>query len=70
MRLLSEDQIISNTVFKARATIAHPKNQVIWNRPPVVAGASEIAPAIHYLNQEALFYVRYKPNPIIIISLH
>jgi CDP-glycerol glycerophosphotransferase len=49
---LFEDQIISNTVFKARATISHPKNQVIWNRPPVVEGAAEIAPAIHYLNQE------------------
>ncbi|NHC42576.1 GW domain-containing glycosaminoglycan-binding protein [Bacillus sp. MM2020_1] len=49
---LFEDPIISNTVLKARATISHPKNQVIWNRPPVVEGAAEIAPAINYLNQE------------------
>ncbi len=51
-KAMVEDQIISNTVFKARATISNPENQVIWNRPPVVEGAAEIAPAIHFLNQE------------------
>ncbi|MEH7129901.1 CDP-glycerol glycerophosphotransferase family protein [Neobacillus drentensis] len=49
---LFEDQIINNTVFKARARITLPKDQVIWNRPPVVAGAAELAPAMKYLNQE------------------
>ncbi|MEH7307282.1 CDP-glycerol glycerophosphotransferase family protein [Neobacillus drentensis] len=49
---LDEAQIISNMVFKARATIADPKNEGIWNRPPVLNGATQIAPAVNYLNQE------------------
>ncbi|MEH7082657.1 CDP-glycerol glycerophosphotransferase family protein [Neobacillus drentensis] len=51
-KAIAEDQIISNTVFKARAIISHPKNKMIWNRPPVVIGAAEIAPAMKYLTQE------------------
>ncbi|PFP23280.1 CDP-glycerol--glycerophosphate glycerophosphotransferase [Bacillus sp. AFS073361] len=50
--VIAEDQIISNTVFKASARITNPKNEVIWNRPPVVSGAAEVAPALKYLNEE------------------
>ncbi len=49
---IAEDQIITNTVFKARAMITNPKNEVIWNRPPVVNGAAEMAPATKYINEE------------------
>ncbi|WP_066258926.1 CDP-glycerol glycerophosphotransferase family protein [Neobacillus drentensis] len=48
----AEEQIISNVAFKGRAIIAHPKNHRIWNRPPVVKGASDIAQAMSYLNEE------------------
>lgn len=50
--VIAEDQIISNTVFKASARITNPKSEVIWNRPPVVSGAAEVAPALKYLNEE------------------
>ncbi|MEH7075093.1 CDP-glycerol glycerophosphotransferase family protein [Neobacillus drentensis] len=49
---LTQDQILSNQVLKARAIITHPENEGIWNRPPVYNGAAIITPANHYLNQE------------------